>query len=111
MKEEITVEEKIAAIERMIEEGRHARSSPDESTHRAWLVLKSIAADLRAQRPQAPSAALQSLEFQVDSARRWKARIGFVDIGHHQAVSECLLANWTVVRKALERADKQGAEP
>lgn len=111
MKEEITVEEKIAVIETLIESVRWARPHETAPEHRTWRVLRAIAADIRAERPEAPSAALDQLSFQVDVARRTKARIGYVEMGQHQAVSECLMAFWTVVRKALERADKQGAAP
>lgn len=107
---DVTAEEKIAVVEELIEALRGAGARADQASpdNRRYHVLKAIAADLRGQLATAPEPALRSLSFQVDSAKRMKARIGYVDSGHHQAVSECLMSFWPVVRHALEQTEKQG---
>lgn len=109
MERTFTPEEKLAVVERMIEAHRWARSAPGTKEQETWLALRAIASDVRATLPTAPGRTLQALSFQVDSARRSRARIGYLDVSHQQAVAEALLAHWLVVRRALElieRVDK-----
>ena len=98
-----TDEQKIEALERAIIGERQATGVRNE-------VLAAVAADLRAATAERVSGTLRSLQFQVDSARRSKARLGYMDVGHQQAMAEALLAHWPAVRAALKRFEEQGAE-
>lgn len=96
----LTDVEKFAEIDRLITQLVTAdRMAPNTLTLR---VLKSIALDLQAQPGKAPRV-LEALDFQVRSALRCKARLGYIEQSNHQAVSESLLGHWPVVRKALEK--------
>lgn len=106
MNDDIGAEEKILLVERLIQD--KARSTPGTPEHRRHEVLKSIAADLRTQLQKTNHVALQALSFQVTSARRQKARIGYLEVGHQQALAEAVLAHWPAVRQAL--ADASHAE-
>ncbi len=105
MTEFITAQEKIKVVEDMIELLRAYRNEPGTEQNRTWHVLKAVASDLRAQLASAPNAAVRSLEFHVESARKQKARIGFIEMGNHQAVSESLISFWPTVRRALVQAN------
>lgn len=102
---EITIEDKIAHVEQIIESVRWARSEPEEPDHRTYNVMKAIASDLRAQLSRAPTQAVEALEFQIHAARRVKSDIGHIPLTHHQAVSECVISWWPVIRRALMRTD------
>lgn len=99
----ISDDDKLAAVERLIEDFRWARKDPAVPEHATYLALKAIATDLRAPKVEAKGRALQSLGFQVDAARAFKARIGYVEVGHMQAMAEALMAHWPAVKKALSR--------
>jgi hypothetical protein len=101
--QDCSVEEKLAAVERLIVDLRWARNDPALPEHKTLAALKAIALDLRGQHAGAPRRTLDALTFQINSAARSKARVGHVEIGHLQAVAECLTAHWSVVRQALER--------
>jgi hypothetical protein len=98
---EITIEDKIAHVEQIIESVRWARSEPEEPAHRTYVVMKAVASDLRGQLSRAPGTALMALEFQVHAAARVKSDIGHIPLTSHQAVSECVISWWPVIRRAL----------
>jgi hypothetical protein len=102
-----TVEDQIGAVERLIEDLRWARNDPTVPEHRTYTILKSLATDLRARLDGASNRTLDALAFQVESATKAKARIGYVEVGHHQAVSECVMANWPVIKRALEDCNRE----
>lgn len=104
----IGLPEKLAAVERLIEEFRWARNDPLNAEHATFITLKAIAADLRAQEPEAKSTALRELERRIEAVNNAKAHgyIGGAMIG----VGEELIGRWPVVRLALERFEKEAAE-
>lgn len=102
----MTVEEKIDVVETLIEEYRWARNVETAPEHRIYGALKEIATDLRAATPAARSKVVDALRFQVDSAKRGKARIGYMEIGHMQALAEAVLAHWAVIKLALETKER-----
>jgi hypothetical protein len=65
-------------------------------------IIKQIADDVRATIAEKQSQVTEALAFQVQSALKCKARLGYIDVGHQQAVANGLLAHWPVVRRALE---------
>ena len=95
---QLTDAEKIYVVESIIEDLK-ARAPFDTRLPE----LKKLATFLRAQRPSSVPKVLEALEFQVCSALRSKARLGYIEVGHWQAIAEGLLAHWPVVRKALEK--------
>lgn len=97
-----TTEEKLAGVEHLIEIMRWARSNPGTPEHHSRELLKAIARDLRAQLHGAPLRTMNSLEYRVETARRQKARIGYCEISVLQSIGEDVLADWPVLRRALE---------
>ena len=100
--------DKLAAVESVIEMLRWARDDDTVIEHDIWLKLKATAADLRARLDEAPGRTLDALAFQVNSALRAKARVGYIDVGHQQAIAEAFIAHWPVVSHALEKVGEQG---
>ena len=98
----MTPEVKLATVERLIEDFRWARSDPMVPEHQTYNALKALAVELRAQSPRASNKALQVLSMPIEHAQRFKACMGYIDMGHHQAISEALIGQWPVVRRALE---------
>lgn len=103
--EEITIDDKIKTVEAIIEEVRWARSDPDDPGNRIYHVMKAVAADLRAQRSGAPSAALKAITLRVDALMRQKA-FGSVPPGNHQSLSECVISFWPEIRYAMTATEK-----
>jgi hypothetical protein len=95
-----TDEEKLGVVERILDGLRQDGGWLPEAGD--CEILKSICADFRARSPAAIDKAIDSLEFQVHSATRAKARLGYVEIGHYQAIGDRVLAHWPVIRPALE---------
>ena len=102
-------QDKLAAIEEMIASLRWAKNDEALPEHRLLMILKEIDRDVRARDPATTSRTLQTLAFHVDAATRAKARVGYLDAGHAQAVAEALMAHWSTVRRALERPEKERA--
>ena len=109
MRAEFSPEAKLEVIEHLIETTRLARSNPELAEHHIHLVLKALARDLRAALPGAAGATLSTLEFAVNAARRSQAQLGFLEVGHQQAIATRVLAHWPVIRLALQ--GKQEASP
>lgn len=84
--------DKLQVVERIIVETR----SSDEAA-----VLKEIAADLRASQ-SGKNRVANALAYHIDAALRTKARTGYIEVGHYQAIATGLIAHWPVVRRALE---------
>jgi hypothetical protein len=103
--EPLTAAQKLAEIERMIEDLRWVRRTPGTPEGLSYRVLKAVALDLRA-RSQPSTQVFEALDFQVRSALKAKARLGYIEMGNHQAVSEALLAHWSTVSAALERFEE-----
>ena len=94
--------ELLVEVEALIEDLRWARGDPAVPEHRKWLALKQMARDIRA-RSTPPTRAVDAVIFQVQSGMKARTRLGFIDPGHHQAISEAVIAHWPTIRLALER--------
>ena len=103
-----TVEEKLAAVEHLIEIMRWARSHPDSAEHQTREMLKAIAVDLRAQLAGAGPTAMLSLETRINLARREKARIGYYEIRTLQGIGEEVIGRWPVISRALAALEGAG---
>lgn len=99
----MTLEDRIAAVERVIEDFRWARNEPGCVEHRTYAAMKEIAADLRGRRPLTASVAVSALQRRIDAANASKDERGY-QIGHLCGVAEELIGRWAAVRYALERA-------
>jgi len=108
MSDDVMDAEKILVVERLVEALRlaGARANPGTPEHRDYLVLKAVAADLRAMLPETAHTALRSLQHQVNAAQRQKARLGFVEVGLQQGLAAAAVAHWPAVRMALARASR-----
>lgn len=104
MANQFTDAEKLDFVERLIVHWRkEARAQLRADGGKDWLILKSIAADLRAKSPDVKNRALFALGIQIENARAAKARLGYIEVGHMQAMAEALMAHWPAVKKALSR--------
>jgi hypothetical protein len=65
-------------------------------------ILKSICVDLRMRSAAPSNKVLDALAFQINSAMKARVRLGYVEVGHYQAIAEALILHWPTVRVALE---------
>ena len=101
----MTLEDKIAAVERLLDDFRDWRNAPEAVEHQTWLALKEIAKDLRGRAPEAPGEALQALQRRIADAAATKTGnggIGF-DPGALAGIGQEVIGRWPTVRQALER--------
>ncbi len=98
---QFTTEDKLRAVEHLIEEHRWARDREDDQAHYLWRALKAIAADLRTGLPESTDAALRGIEHTVDAALRSKANLGHVALRHQEALVDVVLHHWPVIRQKL----------
>jgi hypothetical protein len=106
----VTTRQKLAAVERLLDDLRWARGkrAPESETYDALL---SIAVDLRAETPAEAGRVLKALTDQIDRARRGKARLGFYDAGNAMTICEAVCGRWfPTIRKALEQFEREVAE-
>jgi len=101
---DFTTEEKLEVIEHFIVQWRPGRSSGIEGERDTFLILKSIAADLRAQQPARKGEVLTELSKLVDIANihRDPATKNYTP-GRLQRVAHFVMGSWPVIRKALEQ--------
>lgn len=105
MLERFTDDEKLSVIERILDDLR---------TQSGWFpmpgdreVLKAVCMDYRNRQPETANKAIEVIEFQINSAMRSQAQLGYLDVGHAQAVAERALKYWPTIRRALEQSAKQ----
>jgi hypothetical protein len=106
----VTHEDKLAAVERCIEDFRWARAAdPSTLEHQTYHALKEVAADLRAARPGVAGETLALLEREVERALASKCSLGF-NSGNLVAIGQLVLGRWREVGLALrEAAERQQA--
>ncbi len=97
-----TIEDKLRAVEHLIEEHRWARDREDDQAHYLWRALKAIAADLRTDLPESTDAALRGVHHSVDAALRSRRKLGHVALRHQEALVEVVLHHWPVIRQKLK---------
>ena len=101
-------EEKIAAVDRLLDELRFARSDPTYPEYVSYHALREIAADLRAKMPAQIGVVRQALQFQTKVAKRHYAQHGCYAIGHAMTICEALCGKWgTTIEKALEHFERE----
>lgn len=103
----MTVEQQLAAVERLIEDFRWARADDMVPEHATYNALKVIAKDLRARLPGAPGSALAEIGRRLEIAELGKSpEHGFVR-GHLIGVAHAVIGRWPEVRQALENFQHQ----
>jgi hypothetical protein len=101
MREQFTTEDKLRAVEDVIDEFRRGMTRRDARyNHRMSRVLKSLARDLKAGEPEIVDKAFDALQSQIESAKRAKA-LGRLSDGHYRAVAEALIHHWPAIRSRL----------
>lgn len=99
----VTLDQKIQAVDRLLDDLRWARNDPAVPEHITYKALTAIAVDLRAQTPKEAGKVLRSMTHQVDTARHTKARLGYFEHGQLQTITEATCGRWwPTVRRALE---------
>lgn len=107
----VPTRDKIAAVDRLIHDLRWLRDLPNHPQYVEYQALKEIHADLVAETPKEITKVLGAIAFQVESARKSKARIGIIEIGNMQTLAEGMMGRWwPVVKKALERFEEASDE-
>lgn len=107
----MTPEEKLAAVERCIEDFRWTRDNPedhDKIEYQTYLAMCEIAAELRKGVPTAAGPALTELQRRIDTIDRSKTEFGY-SINALKSAAEELVGRWPTVRAALERFEKEPA--
>jgi hypothetical protein len=96
-----TLAQQIEAIEQVII--AHRRRGEPAGNAEMFEALTAIAADLRARSKLPNSAALTELEKVLFRMKAGKTSHGWYDEGKMVAVANVVVANWHVIRQALER--------
>jgi|HubBroStandDraft_6_1064221.scaffolds.fasta_scaffold811352_1 hypothetical protein len=97
-----STQDRIAAIERALDGIRYARGDATCPEHAAYNLLKSYAADLRAQTPTEINRVLLGMTDQINRAKTHRAKFGYYDAGHAQTLAEGLCGRWwKVINHAL----------
>lgn len=94
----ITTMEKLAEVERLIEEARRTAGAHSQEAE----ILRAIAADLRARLDGVPGVALTELERRLGAVKRSRLR-ATRDLGPMLGVAEEVIARWPILKQALER--------
>jgi len=106
----VTTQEKLAAVERLLDDLRWARGKRDTTEAQTYEALAAIATDLRAGTPKEAGRVLAAFTDQVQRARRGKVRLGFYDVGNAQTICEAVCGRWfPTIRKALEQFEREVA--
>lgn len=103
-----TLEQKLAAIERTIDQTREAMRSgaaPTDEEVAHYHALKAISVDIRARQALPRNEALGALEQELArmKASIVRGRPGGYDHGKMIGVANVLISKWPIVRQALER--------
>ena len=98
----ISTQDKIAAVERLIDDLRWSRNDPAVPEHATYQALKEIARDLRGRLPEAPGKALLALQRRLADAAASKTVLGFEQRAL-MGIGEEVIGRWPTVRQALER--------
>lgn len=105
---EFTDTEKLEVIEDFCNQWRCARNSTSGDRD-VYLILKAIASDIRARRPQAPSRARDRLSRAISTAKDLKVDTGY-RVRDLRAIAEIAIGEWPVIRRALEQLEQRESD-
>ena len=94
-------DEKLEVIEGILDADRDGNLDIFQLDERE--ILKAICSDLRARMATPSNKVLNALSFQINSGMKAKVALGYMEVGHHQAIAEALVLHWATVRLALEQ--------
>lgn len=100
----MTLDEKIAVVDRLIDEFRWSRPMPETEEYRTYATLKEIAEDLRGRLAGTPGIVEHELETRIASARASKTGMGYPQTVM-VALAENLIGRWPTVKQALARCE------
>jgi alkyl hydroperoxide reductase subunit AhpC len=100
MAADFTDAEKLETVEFFIEQLRIAKTDRG-GDHEIFLILKSIAADIRGRAPNAPGRARDRLQRAIDAAQASKTS-GYA-IPAVRRIAETVISEWPTIRQALEQ--------
>jgi|SRR5579863_821963 len=100
-----TDREKLEVVEHFIEQWRPARSSSICGERETYLILKSIADDLRARDRKRATEIVRALQKAIDGAHAKKTRLGW-EIGTLRHIAEFVIGKWPVIRTALNNFER-----
>ena len=103
----LTVPEKLAAIEALVEHYRFARRYPDEPEYQTYVALKAVAADLRGRLDGKPEEARRALGGKIAAAVRKSDGDPGAFARAVMAIGEELIGRWATVEQALERFEAE----
>jgi hypothetical protein len=101
-----TLEEKLEEIEQLIVESRRPGS---RYHHDRFLILKAIAADLRATLDKPRSLSLGELERCIRKVKESHSALGY-EAGRLVETANTLIHHWPFVRQALEHFGEETVE-
>lgn len=96
----LSIDDKIFEVERLLEEFRWARGAPATAEHKTWLVLRALASELRGRKAEAPSQAETQLERRRLAVIASKTRLGYAN-GPLVGLAQELLGRWETVLQGL----------
>lgn len=97
-----TLNEKIAVLDRLIEEFRWARPQPQTEEFQTYETLKEIARDLRARIDGMPSLVEHELEKRITSVKSSKTSMGYPTT-RMVGLAQELIGRWPTVKQALAK--------
>lgn len=101
-----TDREKLEVVEHFIEQWRPARSSSICGERDTYLILKSIADDLRARDRKRATETVRLMQKAIDNAYARKTGLGF-EIGSLRSIAEVVIGKWSTIRTSLEHFEKE----
>jgi hypothetical protein len=97
-----SLDDKISAIELLIEDLRWARGEDGVPEHRTYWALKAVAEDLRARQRHTRVKAMDDLETALRAANASKSSNGY-EMAKLRFVAETFIGHAAVVRQAMEQ--------
>jgi hypothetical protein len=106
----LTAADKLVSIEALIEHYRFARRYPDEPEFQTYVALKAVAADLRARLDRKPDVARRTLGGKIAAAVRKSDGDSDAFARALLELGRDLIGFWPVVEQALEWFDQENRE-
>lgn len=102
------LDQKIATVERLLDDFRWARSSPNTAEHATYRTLKDIARDLKARLPNSAAEARHEIGARIAKLVRTKTPEDDgqpYDVPQLIGLASLVIARWPVIEHALETTE------
>lgn len=103
---EISLQDKIDAVERLLDDLQWARNDPACPEFATFYALKAIALDIRGRMPGKAEEVRRVLGSRIGNAVRSRTALGY-EIMHLKGIGEELIGRWPVVEQALEQFERR----